>query len=491
MGETSILNIKLNRVKSSGALTREGHRNQANICQPFRALIGFLVIAFLIMPLPSLGQSERSGAPELRTLGPNLTPTGAELSGNEAGTIPSWTGGITSPPPEYVTGSPYIDIFADDKPLFEITSQNLADHADKLSQTHKELFRLYPDTYKMTIYPSRRSCAWSQDVYQAIQRNSETAKLVNQGNGIEGALMSVPFPKPTTGIELYWNHNLHYKGHKIYQKITGGTVYPNGKHVRVVREDKKLIHYGNPELTDFSQLENIEMNWIGIWSAPIRNSGSGFSMKNPIDQIIEPRSGSFFSPDMRKIMKATPSRVTYEAPMSTSPNTRISDDMFLFNGAPDRYDWKLLGKKELYIPYNSYKSQAEGIKIDALLQAKHLNPDYIRYELHRVWVVEATLKADARHPYQRRVLYFDEDSWIATIAEIYDEADQMVAGQVGFIKNYYDVPACFQSFDVKYTFTNGQYNVDNLNIEFGVPRYDMNIRERDFGASALRRAINR
>ena len=475
-----------NRIKSKASRHIVETQYPSNCYQSHLPLIGLLALAFLMLPAQSFGQTLQTD-----TLGPDLTPTGAQLSGNEAGTIPSWTGGVTAPPPDYVIGAAYIDIFADDEPILEITAKNAAEHADKLSEAHKQLFKLYPETYKMTIYPSRRSCAWSQKVYQAIERNSKNAKLVNDGNGIDGALMSTPFPKPTKGIELYWNHNLHYKGYKTYQKITGGTVYPDGTHVRVVREDKKLNHYGNPDIKEFSELNNIEINWTGVWSAPIRNSGSGFSMKNPIDQTIEPRSGSFFSPDTRKVMKATPSRVTYEAPMSTAPSMRISDDMFLFNGAPDRYDWKLIGKKELYIPYNSYKSQAEGMEIADLLLGKHLNPEHIRYELHRVWVVEASLKEGARHPYKRRVIYFDEDSWIATIAEIYDNDDVMVAGQVGFVKNHYDVPACFQDFDVKYNFDNGQYNVDNLNIEFGVPRYDTDIRENDFGASALRRAINR
>ena len=426
-------------------------------------------------------------------LAQGLTPIGAEQSGNSAGTIPAWTGGLTAPPEGYVKGKAHIDPFASDAPIASITSKNFRKYAENLTEFDKAMFERHAETYKLNVYPTRRSCAFPQFVYDALARNAKTASLTNDGNGIAGATISSPFPIPKSGIEVYWNHNLHYKGFRVTQKVTGGVVTSDGTFVRVVRDDRMLGYYYDPELQSVENINNdVEMEWLAVWSAPPRMSGSGFSMSNTIDQVKKPRNGYMFRPDNRKVMAAPANSVSYDAPIMSGFGTRNSDDMFIGNGAPDRYNWKLLGKKEIYIPYNSYKTSAESTTLEDIIKPGHLNPDYLRYELHRVWVVEATLKKEQfNHTYHRRITYYDEDSWIAVGADLYDENDALVAGQVGFIKNYYEVPACRQDFDAIYQFSTDRYNLDNMKIEFGPTNYDADIRERDFGASSLRRAIAR
>nr|BFE97371.1 hypothetical protein GCM10020185_79070 [Pseudomonas brassicacearum subsp. brassicacearum] len=44
----------------------------------------------------------------------------------------------------------------------------------------------------------------------------------------------------------------------------------------------------------------------------------------------------------------------------------------------------------------------------------------MRWEKHRVWVVEATLKSGKRHVVPRRTYYVDEDSWQILMADGYD-----------------------------------------------------------------------
>ena len=82
----------------------------------------------------------------------------------------------------------------------------------------------------------------------------------------------------------------------------------------------------------------------------------------------------------------------------------------MFNGAPDRYDWKLIGKKELYIPYNAYRLDSPQLKYSDIIKPGHINRDLTRYELHRVWEVEATLKTGERHIYAKRHFFIDEDT---------------------------------------------------------------------------------
>ena len=142
---------------------------------------------------------------EAARLGADLTPLGGEKAGNADGSIPAWNGGLKSAAdagfPNYRSPDHYPDPFATDKPLFIITAANVAQYAAKLTEGHKALFKAYPD-YKMIVYPTHRSGASPQHVYDATKRNATTAKLVPDGNGFTGAIGGAPFPIPQNGLEV-------------------------------------------------------------------------------------------------------------------------------------------------------------------------------------------------------------------------------------------------------------------------------------------------
>ena len=73
----------------------------------------------------------------------------------------------------------------------------------------------------------------------------------------------------------------------------------------------------------------------------------------------------------------------------------------MMNGAPDRYNWKLIGKKEMYIPYNSYELGSPNLTYKDIHTKGHMNQDYARYELHRVWEIEATPGTASKYGHQR------------------------------------------------------------------------------------------
>ena len=447
----------------------------------------FRFTAFVAVLLVSTGQIV--AAPKL--LNGKLTALGSEPSGNKAGTIPAWTGGITRPPAGYVKGQDHIDPFAADKPLFAITAKNVNKYKDKLSALHRNLFRTYPDSYKMQVYRTRRSCALPDYVYEATRKNLKQAKLTDDGNNVEGALMGVPFPSPKTAVEVYWNHNLHFRGHKYEAEVSGGTVHASGSIDRFRRRDRRLIYYSDPKMRDAKDLNNEQFQWRMDIREPVRTSGMIMSMTNTINQLKKPRHGIMYDPGRRKITRPPPGATRYDSPLASSGGMRLSDDLFIFNGAPDRYSWKLKGKKEFYIPYNVYAATTRQANFAKFLKSKHLEPSFIRYELHRVWVLEATLKPQFNHKYHRRVFYVDEDSWIMTMADLYDKADKLITGQVAFIKNYYELPACVQDFDVLYDFPLRRYYVDNFKNEFGPADYDADIGESDFGLGGVKRSIKR
>ncbi len=141
-----------------------------------------------------------------------------------------------------------------------------------------------------------------------------------------------------------------------------------------------------------------------------------------VNPIAQPRRAWQYLPGQRRV-KLAPD-LAYDTPNAGSGGTSTYSDTFVFNGAMDRFDWKLVGKKEMYVPYNGYKLMyAKDIK--PALTPNHVNPDFMRWELHRVWVVEATLKPGQRDLYSKRVFYLDEDSWVALAADQYDGKGQL------------------------------------------------------------------
>ena len=425
-------------------------------------------------------------------LGTKLTPMGADPKASADGIIPAWTGGMTAPPADYVVGQPHIDPYADDAVLFTIDQSNVAEHAARLPAIQQAMIAKYPGKYIMNVYPTRRSCAAPDHVYAATKANVGRARLVDGGNGITGAWGGIAFPIPKNADEVLWNHKTHYHGRRFAARITGGNMYENGSFTRVVRTDKRYSYYYAPQTNSSEDLDNRLFVWMGTWSVPTRMNGSGFSMTNTINQIVEPRPGFLFRPDTRKIARAIPSATSYEAPMMSARGLRIADDMMLFSGSQDRYEWSLVGKRPYYIGYNVYRASDPAMELEDFVQPDFLNPDPIRYELHRVWVIEGRLKPGFKHRYAKRVIYLDEDSWIAVGTDLYNDAGELTHGQIGFVKNYYEHPACIQDFDVLYDIEAGRYNIDNVKIEFGPANLDdSTINERGFGAAALKRAVSR
>ncbi len=423
-------------------------------------------------------------------LGTKLTPNGANPAASADGTIPAYTGGITTPPKGYVKGGDHIDPFASDKPLYSVTAQNMAQYSARLSEGQKALLTRHPNSYRMDVYPTRRSCALPQFVYDETKKNVTRAKLTDDGNNVVDARIGVPFPIPQSGVEVYWNHNFHWYGHRYAAITSGANVYPNGERTLIVRQDWRYNFYADPQGVPADHA-NDQFIWMGLWTAPTRFNGAGFSMTNTIDQVREPRKGFMYRPDTRKVIRATPSAATYDGPLSTSSGLRNNDNMFLFGGAPDRYTWKIIGKREMLVPYNAYKASATTTPRDGLLTPNHPNPDYLRYELHRVWVLEAQGKPGVNMSYSKRVFYADEDSWIFLMADLYDPSGDLTRVQHSFIKNYYEAPACVFEFDVMHDLASGRYNVDHIKLDDGPADLDADIKPSDFGPSALRRRVGR
>ncbi len=382
-----------------------------------------------------------------------LTPMGSPTAGNDAGTIPAWTGGITAPPPGYELGMSHPDPYADDSVLFTITADNVDEYADKLSAGHQALLRQYP-TYKIQVYPSRRSTSLPQHVYDATRANSQTARLVNGFEGVAGATMGVPFPHATTAEELIWNHKLKYRGAGVHRMRNTATPNRAGQYSLVRMEEEAVVPYSKPGVTA-AEVGDVHLYLLQMLHSPARMAGQIILVHETLDQSSVPRSAWTYNPGQRRVRRAP--QIAYDSPASSSDGIRTYDQYDMFNGAMDRYDWRVVGQREMYVPYNAYQLHSDDRTVDEIIEPLHIEQDYARYELQRVWIVEATLKPGFRNIYGRRVFYIEWDSWQIVMADLYDSRDRLWRFSEAHPINYYEVPLVWTTLEVHYDLASGRY----------------------------------
>ncbi len=349
-------------------------------------------------------------AAKLKTV---LTPLGAERGGNKEGTIPAWDGGYTKVPAGYQSGTMLPDPFADEKPLYSISTKNMAQYSDRLSEGVKALLSKYPDSFRLDVYPTHRTAAAPQWVYDNTLKNATRAKTKDGGVWMEAAYGGIPFPIPKDGFEAMWNHKLAWVGTTTvtyYQNFVG---LPDGKRVLAAQGINRVQfpYYDPSKSADsftgvYKQLRVTQTN-------PPYKAGETFLLLDAVDRS---RQAWQYLVGQRRVRKAP--TIGYDTPDDITSGQQNYDEAFMFLGDLDRYEWKLLGKKEVYIPYNNQKLYAT--PTDQQFAPHHLNPDIVRWELHRVWVVEGALAPGKRHTMPKRRIYLDEDTWGAILADAYD-----------------------------------------------------------------------
>ncbi|WP_019339759.1 DUF1329 domain-containing protein [Stutzerimonas stutzeri] len=417
-------------------------------------------------------------------LGQDLTPLGAERAGNAAGTIPAWTGGV-QPPAGYEVGMHHLDPYAADPVLYRVDQSNVGQYAALLPEGLRALVERYPD-FHLRVFPTRRSASNPQRIYDATRLNAVNAELIANGNGIQGAFAGIPFPIPQDGMEVIWNHVLHYKGDQTHF-INNQAVVINGSPTYIKR-DREIYYVYNREGMTQADLDNTSLYYKYRVTAPAKLSGTALVVQDPLDQVLAVRKAWRYSPADRRVRRL-PS-LAYDSLQPDTSGLATADVVDSFNGAPDRYEWKLVAKREMLVPYNSYAVHQQGIPYDDIVGPRTLNPELLRYELHRVWVVDATLRKGFSHPYNKRRFYIDEDSWSILAVDLYDEQGELIGLQESHPISYYELPMFNSTVETLYHLQDGNYFVDGL--DNNEPMYDFGAKlgPRDFSPAALRRGGN-
>lgn len=369
---------------------------------------------------------------EAKRLGDDLTPIGAERAANADGSIPEWTGGVTEALPGWPNDNHHRpNPYADDEVLFTITADNMEQYADKLTEGTRAMLEAYPDSFRLNVYPSRRTAAFPQLIYDAIAQNAVRAELADGGNAVENVWGSIPFPIPKTGVEVIWNHLLRYQG--AYREFEGNenVIFNNGQRQDWFFNSQAVSPFYDPDASDSDKEEGVFAKIAITITEPSRDSGEGYLAIGSLDMSGQPPKAWTYDPGERRVRRAP--NLAFDTP---DRSLNVIDDFEVFSGSPERYDWKLKGKKEIYIPYNNNELNSPNHDLAEVAGDDYLNADLIRYELHRVWVVEGTVKEGQRHIYGKRVQYVDEDSWTIIASDKYDGN-----GNLWRVSYYYPVVA--------------------------------------------------
>ncbi|WP_432698172.1 DUF1329 domain-containing protein [Marinobacterium sp. YM272] len=362
-------------------------------------------------------------AEEAAKLGDTLTPLGAEMAGSADGLIPAWTGGYT-PKDASETEQDIPNLFTDEKPLYSITAANLAEYADKLTEGTKRMFELYPDTYRIDVYPTHRTAKAPDWVYENTAANATRATVedVNGAPVVKGAFAGTPFPIPQAGVEVMWNHLMFWRGFAADMIFRHYLITADGQPVMTTDGESVMQMPFYDRESSVEEFDKDGDRWLFRLKnigPPIR-AGEQIMGRNNVDP--QKSQSHVYLTGQRRVRKLP--NACCDTPTPATAGVMSFDELTVFSGRLDRFDWKLVGKQEMLIPYNNNGIQhLDGP--EALFDKHHLNPDHVRWEMHRVWVVEANLKEGERHQLPRSRYYIDEDTWSATLADRWDAQGEL------------------------------------------------------------------
>ena len=358
----------------------------------------------------------------------------------------------------------YPDPFANDQILLTIDINNYSEYKDNiLTAGQVKMFETYPKTFKMNVYQSRRSCAVPPEV---LKLTKENANLIDNGEGIDGVVGSIPFPNPDEALHHVWNHILRYRGVEIYGSSPFYIVNTDGS-ITYGAGEAIAKNYWNPYTRNESGLQGMLMSKT---THPPRLADASILVIESLNAFLTPRRAWVYNPGTRRVRRAPD--IAYDYKPTSSQGLTTVDQFDGFNGAKDRYNWNNLGPQLRLMPYNAYKFHET--PINDLLNPYHVDQEQLRYELVRVNVVEADLKEEKRHIIPHRTMYFDYDSHNMLVEETADAKNELMAYREFPLINYYDEPMCLSIHSATYDFETRKYQLGGVR-SMDLPKIEWNL----------------
>jgi hypothetical protein len=417
-----------------------------------------------VLLLPSLAMAASSGAlaaasdAEAAKLGKEFTPIGADKAANRDGSIPEWKGG--TPKGKHALNEPRADLFAGEKPLFTVDASNVDKYADKLSAGQIELLKTRKG-YRLDVFPSHRSCGYPDSVYEQTKKNAALAKLTADGKENLAAAVGggFPFPIPKNGAEAVWNHRLRWQGEGRAEFYQTNFINPDGNFYGLAQDQWVITPFASPKVKSPEEIGGVQMKLLNVATSPASRTGEVILAHYFLGKSND---AWMYFPGQRRVRRLP--AFEYDNPIPGYENLETADQYPMFAGSLDRYDWKLIGKQEMIIPYNNFKFVAKR-KVSEVYGGLYPNRDLMRYELHRVWKVEATVKQGMRHMFAKRVFYFDEDTWMIMEADQYDAQGKLWRVMEATIYPAVELGACVSQEFMSWDLTVNRYIAENSTQE--------------------------
>jgi len=394
-----------------------------------------LWVLFVFFPSLVMAQLNAADMVRLGIEGTELTPMGAIRAGNKEGTIPAWN----SKPIKVknLEEGSLTDPFSDEKPLFRITADNYTAYQDKLTPGQVALFKAYPATFFMDVYPTHRTAAYDEWIYQATLAQAKNVKVCPEFASENKACLvdqidggGVPFPIPKTGVEAVWSHFLAFRERSSNNMVNGALIDYFGHRTDVITQMRQIWPWWVSNDSDLKEAPVLRIKGGAVLCGsqlllkPVRTAGLVFGACLYANNISA--HGYLYLPGQRRVRKA-PEIGFHDSPAFGSDGQVLVEDrwMMWFGGSHSRFNYSVPIKKELYVPYNSNRLAQKNTSFDEIFGKKHLNQAFVRYELHRAWVVTGTLRKGENDLYSRQTAYFDEDSWVGLANETYNQKNQL------------------------------------------------------------------
>ncbi|AXQ31838.1 DUF1329 domain-containing protein [Solimonas sp. K1W22B-7] len=408
--------------------------------------------AGLLLGVIGFPAAAKVSSAEAAKLGKELTPVGAEAAANKDGSVPAWTpAGKRGPLKGAYPSNPEID---GEQPLYTITRDNMAQYADKLTEGHKKLLSSY-DSYKMKVYPSHRVVSFPDFIYKATIANATSCELIGTDTP-DNCRQGFTFPIPKSGAEVMWNHKVRYRGESARRYNNQMIVQANGNYqLTKIAEDAKFYYAVEKNPVPLTRDSGLFIKYFSQTLTPPRLAGTMILVHERAGTGNAGRAAWLYSPGLKRIRRAP--TVCCDGPYEGTDGHQFYDQVDIFNGVLERYTWTIVGKKDMIIPYNSNRIGSPAVKLSDLARRHHLNQDLPRYELHRVWIVEADIRPGTSHTFAKRRLYLDEDGWAPAAADNYDNRKQLYQFQEGHLAFSYNVQTLGGVPEVIYHFNSGRY----------------------------------
>lgn len=380
-----------------------------------------LCAALAAILLSAQGVQAAVSAEEAAALGKTLNPLGGEMAGNADGSIPAWTPTLNVPTSGEKAGDIPRKVFADEKAIAQISAQNMGQYAEHLSEGTQALLKKFPESFRVDVYPTHRTGVAPQYVYDSTVKNATSCQTKDEGKSLQGCYGGIPFPIPKAGVEVIWNHLL-----RVENESTDVTSFKN---IVLTADGSRTLATMNDQSNQypFYYKNGSADTWSGEYFlqrfatiAPPFKAGESLVFRDSID-VKQARQAWQYLVGQRRVRRAP--TVAYDTPDFVSSGANYFDEVMGLMGHIDRFDWKLVGKREMYVPYNT--NEVVTASMDEAYSTHHLNPDKVRWELHRVWEVEATVASGKRHAVAKRKYYLDEDSWMILLMDGYDSEGKL------------------------------------------------------------------